>query len=73
MTYPGDEHHNYDENAPTTELNDTTIESLREKAINLNRYELHSDSKQVEIRQNTDWYGHKALGNLVVGEMTMLN
>ena len=72
MTYPGDDHHHYDENAPSSELKDTTIEELREQATNLNRYELNTKNKQVEIRQNTDWYGHKALGYVNVGEMTML-
>jgi len=73
VTYPGDDHHNYDEIAPSSELKDTTIEEIRQQATNLNRYELNTKTKRVEIQQNTYWYGHKPLGRVNVGEMTMLN
>ncbi|XP_066917000.1 acyl-coenzyme A diphosphatase NUDT19-like [Clytia hemisphaerica] len=73
VTYPGDDHHNYDEIAPSSELKDTTIEEIRQQATNLNRYELNTKTKRVDIQQNTDWYGHKHLGHVNVGEMTMLN
>ena len=71
ITYPGDDCHNDDPNAPTSEHKMITMEQFRSSANALNRYEL-DDSQRMVIYQNKEWFGHPPLGRVALDEINML-
>lgn len=67
ITYPGDDAHNEDPNAPTSEYKKTTIEQFRSGVDRLNRYELDSTNEgRMKILQNNEWYGHQPVGRVIL-------